>query len=73
MQLKYLITAESITLKSNTFISIPFAWKRTVYTFTCSRQFLRENVPSWNTCVRRRRTHTDRVVFGEITLEGFTD
>ena len=24
-------------------------------------------------CVRRRRTHTDRVVFTEITLEGFMD
>ena len=44
MQLKYLITTESITLKSNTFISILFAWKRTVYMFTSSLQFLRENV-----------------------------
>ena len=24
-------------------------------------------------CVRRRRTHTNRVVFTEITLEGFMD
>ena len=73
MQLKYFITAGSITLKSNTFISIPFAWKRTVHMFTFSRQFLRENVASSYNCVRRRRTHTNRVVFGEITLEGFMD
>ena len=33
--------------------------------FTFSRQFLRENVASSYNCVRRRRTHTNRVFLGK--------
>ena len=42
---KYLITTES-TLKSNSFLYIPFSWKPTVNMNLCNRQFLRENVAS---------------------------